>query len=310
MQLNTDRVYSGQDITVVIPAYEYCPFLPSIIQRLLEQTTLPKSIIVVHTGPHDPTEPIGTLSTSVQVIHQNERLLAGAARNIGIARSQTEWVAFLDADVMPDKNWCGEIVEAVNDNAGQVFCGALGVERSGGYWGLCLWYIEFGSVHPYMPSRRMENAPSANMFARRELLQDCGGFPEHYQPGEDAALQLTMRDRGFPLHFVADALAFHHNLPGFAHYQNHLKKLGSFSAYVRKKQNLRGSFAARNPLAAIALLPARFAQISYRVFRYGVGSRKQYLSLVPGILIGLLLWNIGFLMPNRYLPESLHDRPT
>ncbi len=47
-----------ENISVVIPAYGACPHLPKAVDAVGVQSPGPSDIIVVHSGPHDPTEAV------------------------------------------------------------------------------------------------------------------------------------------------------------------------------------------------------------------------------------------------------------
>src|SRR5690606_1422900 len=84
-------------ISVVIPCYNYGHFLPIAIESVLNQTYLNKEIIVVDDGSSDNTAEVATSYEEVKYIYQKNRGLS-AARNLGAAHSNGEYLVFLDAD--------------------------------------------------------------------------------------------------------------------------------------------------------------------------------------------------------------------
>jgi glycosyltransferase involved in cell wall biosynthesis len=98
-------------IDVIIPCYNTGRYLRQAIDSVLAQTYLPTRLIVVNDGSTDDSGEIidsyvNTYQGAVEIIHhrqQNKGL--SAARNAGLARSSSEFVALLDADDcwMPDK---------------------------------------------------------------------------------------------------------------------------------------------------------------------------------------------------------------
>ncbi len=284
------------DVSVVIPAYGRCPHLSDLIQSLLEQSSPPSEIIVVHSGASDPGPGLSRYGDSVSTWHYDDRKLAGAARNIGLGKCNNQWVAFLDADVRPDQDWLERLKSAVSEDNKSFSVGAVGYASAGGYWGLCLWIIEFGSVHPYLPARSIESGASANLLVPKDATLKVGGFPEGFQPGEDTALQAKLRGAGYSLFFQSDAVVRHFNPPGFRHCLAHLYHLGFWSAHVRKRhKNLRGHHAVSTPALSLALLLTRFTMVSYRLLRWGTGLRRKYIALAPGLMLGSIAWNLGFI---------------
>jgi glycosyltransferase involved in cell wall biosynthesis len=283
------------NVSVVIPAYGLCPQLSEVVGAVLDQTTVPGEIIVAHSGEHDPTEQLQSLDERIRVIHSDPGLLAGAARNLGVEKSCGKWVAFVDADVVPRRDWLAELLAGTEVAQTDFVVGAIDCASPGGYWGRCLWVVEFGSVHPYLPSREIESGASANMMAPLGAIKQGSGFAVDFQGGEDTKLHASMRQRGLRLRFCPSAVVRHYNVPGFHNCIRHLRRLGFGSGYVRTIHgNLRGSVAARHPVLSVGLWLSRFVLISFRILRWGGDLRIWYPILAPGILIGVMAWNIGF----------------
>ena len=283
------------NITVIIPAYGNEPNLEKVVNAVLAQTVLPKKIIISHSGEHEPRKQGALSGERVTIIHQDERLFAGAARNKAAKLVETESIAFLDADVLPEPNWLQNLVKAASNHGEQtILVGSIGYASRGGYWGMVLWWIEFSSMHRYMPERKIFAGASANMMITKELFENLGQFPEEFQFGEDATLQgKHFKDGGY-IQFVPDACVKHFNKHGLRHCLKHLFNLGSGSALVRKSYSLPGQLAVEYPLLSLPLTIVRFMQIFYRVIRFGKGMRLDFLLHMPGITIALLFWGLGF----------------
>jgi len=90
-------------IDVIIPAYNAAPFIKKTLDSLLDQDNLIAKVIVVNDGSTDHTADC-VLEFSkehpellIELIHQKNGGLS-SARNAGIGCSQSEYIAFLDAD--------------------------------------------------------------------------------------------------------------------------------------------------------------------------------------------------------------------
>lgn len=86
-------------VDVIIPAFNASRFIKETIQSVLDQTYLPKKIIVVDDGSTDDTISIirSFDSDLIQLITTDNGGVS-RARNIGIRASSADYVAFLDAD--------------------------------------------------------------------------------------------------------------------------------------------------------------------------------------------------------------------
>ncbi len=86
-------------VSVVIPAYNSMKYLPTTLESVLNQTFIDFEVLVINDGSSDGTVEWASKLTDprVKLISQANQGLPGA-RNTGIAHSQGEYIAFLDAD--------------------------------------------------------------------------------------------------------------------------------------------------------------------------------------------------------------------
>lgn len=91
------------DISVVIPTYNYGHYIEQAIRSILNQTVLPKEIIVIDDGSTDNTE---TIISENYLTGEPHRIIyvkksnggAASARNLGIKKTKGEFILMLDAD--------------------------------------------------------------------------------------------------------------------------------------------------------------------------------------------------------------------
>lgn len=90
---------STSEITVIIPCYNDGNYVEQALQSILDQTLLPKEIIIIDDGSDQLT--LDVLKTmahpNLQIIYQENRGVCHA-RNRGIALAKTEFILTLDAD--------------------------------------------------------------------------------------------------------------------------------------------------------------------------------------------------------------------
>jgi glycosyltransferase involved in cell wall biosynthesis len=85
-------------VSVVIPAYNSGKYIGRCIDSVLAQTLEAEELIVVDDGSTDNTARIVADYGSRIIFIQQENSGASAARNTGVQRATSEWIAFLDAD--------------------------------------------------------------------------------------------------------------------------------------------------------------------------------------------------------------------
>jgi glycosyltransferase involved in cell wall biosynthesis len=281
-------------ITVVIPAYGSGPHLEKAVAALRNQSPPVSCIVISHSGEGDPTSRFAG-QPGVTVLHSEERLYAGAARNRGLALVKTEWVAFLDEDMIADPGWHAALQDAIARGAADCIVGSIGSAASGGYWGTSLWFAELGSAHPYLSPRPLSAGPSGNLTVRRDAISAIGGFPGDWPGGEELVMQSRLRERGYSIRFEPSVQAGHINLPGFLYTLKHNYPLGRGSAELRVLfPHFRGSWAVRWPVLSLGLWIAFMTQLYLRVFLAPKGPRTTLVYHTPGILMAVLAWNLGF----------------
>lgn len=281
-------------IDVVIPVYGAGPQLARVIAALQRQEPPVGRIIISHSSDGDASARLPDLP-GVTVIYSPVRLYAGAARNRGAECSDAEWIAFVDEDVIVDDGWHEAVQRALSETDAACVLGSIGHADDGGYWGMSLWFIEFSSVHPYMPGRPIAGGGSGNMVVRAQAMRAVGGFPEAWRRAQDTVLHARLRAAGHAVVFDPRPVGRHVNLPGFRRMMRHLYDTGVHSGRLRREDSAaRGAVAVRVPVLSTGLWLARLVQIHARVFGAANGPAWALLVYTPGILLGLLAWNAGF----------------
>lgn len=86
------------DISVIVPCYNRANLLPRALDSILEQSYLPREIILVDDGSSDHTARlVGDRYPRIRYLYQRHAGVS-AARNRGIHAARHEWLAFLDSD--------------------------------------------------------------------------------------------------------------------------------------------------------------------------------------------------------------------
>ncbi len=89
--------HQNPDISVIIPTYNRAHTLPRAIDSVLAQSQKPREIIIVNDGSTDETNAVLADYPGLCVIETDNNGVS-AARNVGIEKSEGEWIAFLDSD--------------------------------------------------------------------------------------------------------------------------------------------------------------------------------------------------------------------
>ena len=178
-------------VSTVLPVYDGETHLAEAIESVLAQTYRPLELVVVDDGSTDGSGAVAEryASSEVSILRQANRGTA-AARNAGVARSQGELIAHLDADDI----WLAEKLEVQVE--------ALAASASAD--AACGWVEEFLSPELAEAERKRLRAPRAPlpgyvlqaMLVRRSAHERVGAFDSAWQAGQDLDWLLRARECG------------------------------------------------------------------------------------------------------------------
>jgi glycosyltransferase involved in cell wall biosynthesis len=277
---------SGPAISVVIPARDAAATLPDTLAGLRAQHFEPGfEVLLVDDQSSDATRQIATDSGVVDHIVPATGEGPAAARNAGAAASRGLRLAFLDADCRPEPGWL-QAGTAALETADLV----LGEtrprpDRAHGPFDRSLWVIGCSPLFE-----------SANLFVRRELFDELGGFeswlgPDHGKElGEDVLFGWRARRAGAAVSACPEALAHHEVYPrGMAAFAGERLRLRFFPALAKRVPELRRELFYRSvflskrsaafDLALAGLLAARLPRRAW-----AATAALPYLRLLYGDL--------------------------
>ena len=208
-------------ISVVCPTYNSASFVIHTLESAVQQTRPPDEIIVSDDGSTDNSVHVieEFLSRYPQIGHtviRNMHRGAGAARNAGIQRAASEWIAFLDSDDL----WKPQKLEVVSQLIEQhpevnIFCHAEErVARHGTRQVIdyAHWYDPHKALPPQIYYRSFFS-PSA-VTCHRKLLFDGGLFDETILSGiEDFDLWQRIAPFARP-YFIREPLGYYFDRAG------------------------------------------------------------------------------------------------
>jgi GT2 family glycosyltransferase len=201
-------------IDVVIPVYGEVSDLRRCLHSILRQTFRPAKILLVDNGPERATEHqsrlyLGRAYSGVVYLHQP---IPGsyAARNLGLASSHADYVAFTDADCIADRRWLEAAVKYFRAHPeARIAGGAIRIFPERAVPG---WAEAYDMATSFNVSNLIERhgfCPTANLVVRRDVFGELGVFRQDLFSGGDKEWGLRARAAGIPTHFVREQLVFH-----------------------------------------------------------------------------------------------------
>ena len=182
-------------ISVVIPCYKDDRFLAQAIRSVLEQTHRDVDLIVIDDGSPEPLPRIDSGDPRVTWVRTVNCGL-GAARNAGIARSEGDFVAFLDADDFWEADKLEKQVVRLTETPAAVACYTRCVDAEG--------FFAFGPYpDPDLPADDLavllwhgQFFPPSSVLVRTEVAKRVGGFREGLTNGEDLDFWFRILEHG------------------------------------------------------------------------------------------------------------------
>ena len=184
-------------VSVIIPAYNCDRYIVQAVESVLMQENCDYEIIIIDDGSTDSTEKVlEPYRDRLRYIKQENQGVA-AARNHGIAISQANFIAFLDADdyFLPDKLTLQANILIKSPDVGMVHSGWQRVDDQGNKLLDVRPWEQILELNLETWLRWKPVLPSAMMF-RREWLQYVGGFDARFPPAEDTNLVLRLALKG------------------------------------------------------------------------------------------------------------------
>lgn len=254
---------SLEDVTVIVPVHNNPAELSRLLSALRGHT-----VIVVDDGSDRPVR-VPRMRGSrcrVTVLRRDRRYGPAAARNFGLRAAATEFVAFLDPDVVPRTGWLEVLLGHFSDpQVALVAPRILAMDPDSTV--LARYEHTRGSlqrgrresaVHAHGP---VPYVPSSALLVRRSALLAEGGFDESMGAGGDIDLCWRLDRAGWRLRYEPAARVAHSNPVSLRKWFAHKVTHGTGMAPL----------AQRHPgLAAPLSLPVWTAAAA---FGFGSGSR-------------------------------------
>lgn len=177
-------------LSIVIPTKDRPEYLEKLLRSLYNQMSgYNVEIIVVD----DKSKTVNLeknrilcQNPNINLLEQNTPTGSGEARNRGIRDASSDWLAFLDDDVIPAKDWLSNIFKELNNISDNV----VGIEGKVICDGNGLW------------DREVENLQgnlflTANIIYKKKILQQAGLFDKRFlKYGEDQELAIRVQKFG------------------------------------------------------------------------------------------------------------------
>lgn len=183
--------------SVIIPLYNKEKFIKNTLESVLNQSFEDFELLIVNDGSTDGGEAV-VQSFSDKRINYFHKTNAGvsAARNYGIARANSEYIAFIDADDFWQSDFLGEMKHLIQSHPNhKVFACALKLETPHRAFPAQYSFNTQGGpqvINYFEASMKQTVLSGSSAVFHREVFQNSGLFDEKIKSAEDTDMWIRI----------------------------------------------------------------------------------------------------------------------
>ncbi len=201
-------------IGIVIAVYNRPHELHELLLSLYQQTDHNFKVCIIDDGSTVPLYPVCDNFPSLDLeYHKITNRGPGKARNFGVNKIQSEWVIFIDSDVILDYDYIARCKENINN----IHCDAFGgADKASKSFNVIQQAISFsmtsflttGGIRGSKKSLDKFQPRSFNMGVKRDAFLAIGGFSD-LRIGEDPDLSMRLWENGSTTAFFPNIAVNH-----------------------------------------------------------------------------------------------------
>jgi GT2 family glycosyltransferase len=292
------------DISVIIPFHGvFEDLINCLIGLSNQQCNFTFEIVVVESGNSNEIKKLYDLFPDVIFNSSDSLLYPGKARNIGVAKSRSNFLAFIDADCVPKPNWISNIYTLLK-NGYEIVIGPIinlypfhpiaSVDN----------LLVFPDFQMHRPPKNFIHFPPCNLGTTKKLFVESGGFPEEIQIGEDTKFSLSVLKKTDPKIIYNNKIIVQHcGRKNFTSFMKHQQGFGYSREYPDSPKYTIANKYKRSFLYSFFVGCRRLFYISIRTLQWNPLGLLRIIFYFPFLIAGLSAWVKGFWMRNKELQE-------
>ena len=261
-------------VSVVIVNWNGRRFLDACLNAVAAQEGVQAETILVDNGSTDGSVVyVAERFPWVRVVALQNNLGFAGGNNAGVREARGRYVAFLNNDTVPDRDWLKRLVagtggdETILATSRIVYMHDRSVIDSAGdgmlRWGGAFKRHHGGRVETAPPPGEVFGVCGAACLVARRVFDELGGFDERFFVShEDVDLSYRARLRGYHCRYVADAIVAHHGSATLGR--------SSGSAVFHGQRNLEWVYLKNTPLSLLVrTLPGHLVYTAAAALHFG-----------------------------------------
>lgn len=219
-------------IALYIPCFNSEKTIQACLNAVFRQVRPANDILVIDDGSTDMTVKIAK-KYPVRIIKHAKNLGLAAARNSAIKNTDAKFIASLDSDCKPSKDWLKHLAKRIN-SSNVAGVGGRTVEANTSSvidsWRAVHMKQHWGNSKKINPSFLF----GSNTLFRRDLLLKAGSYNEKYRNNfEDVDISSRLRKKGYSLIYEPQAIVEHLRKDDLSSLLNNFWKW-NFAYYIKE----------------------------------------------------------------------------
>ncbi len=228
--------------SIIIPVKELNTYLKESIPKILDMNYNNFEVIIL---PNKKPKKIPHYLKNKKIkIISTGKVSPAVKRDIGAKKSKGDYLAFIDDDAYPKKNWL-KIAEKTFKNKNVSAIGGPAItpkddsitQKASG-----LFFETFfggGNInYRYKPAKNsfyVDDYPTVNFIVSKKSFFDVGGFDNNFWPGEDTKFCLDFTEKGYKIRYSPNLIVWHHRRKLFLPHLKQISNYGKHRGYFAKK---------------------------------------------------------------------------
>jgi len=242
--------------SVIVPVRKYNKMLKKCILEILNLSKKIEIIIV-----YDDKNFLNEIDRDFKIyidkqikVILSQKYTISSKRNLGVKKSNRQFVAFIDSDAFPSSTWIANANKILEKNK-KIYCvGGPNISpKEQNFFNEVVGnaqksFLVTGkwSYHKKKGKNSfVSHTPSCNMIVRKDIYSKFNGMNEDIYTGEDLDFCTRINDNGFRIYFDSNVIVYHYDRSIKNYF---LQKIFRGSAIVEVKQNFISKLYLSIPL--------------------------------------------------------------